>query len=280
MKRFDQIQEQALELGRRNAEAIELVRKHCANARVEHHPMGGIGMLEQMTGLPIGMKTVKCEYAPKPPDFAGADFLPVALSFYKNNCVGCPHRIPVGVPNLTTVAQQIEQEEAEKARRREREQERKRQEREERHRSRIQRVMNEPPTSRELIRLINLIDSEERPASPGEELVATVRGAPHFVTRAVADVLLEDAAAGLSEYVLETVRLAAEAGRISPAEAVRVSVEALRDSPFDQAMRTLTRFRAGLTSEVLRPAHRWLIYMAGRHFGPACQRARTNSWPT
>ena len=87
VRRFDQIQEQALELGRQNAEAIELVRQHCANARVEHHPMGRIGMLEQMTGLPIGMKTIRCEHAPKPPDFAGAEFLPVALSFYMNNCV-------------------------------------------------------------------------------------------------------------------------------------------------------------------------------------------------
>lgn len=93
MPRFDHMQEQAVELGERNAEAIELVRRHCANAQVEHHPMGGIGLIEQMTGLPIGMKTVTCEYAAKPPDFAGAEFLPVALSFYKNNCVGCPHRI-------------------------------------------------------------------------------------------------------------------------------------------------------------------------------------------
>jgi hypothetical protein len=54
--------------------------------------MRGFGMLEQMTGLPIGMKTMKCEYAPKPPTFAAAKFLNVALSFYKNNCVGCPHR--------------------------------------------------------------------------------------------------------------------------------------------------------------------------------------------
>jgi len=75
------MRQQALEVGQRNAEAIELVRKHCANARVEHDPMGGIGMLEQMTGLPIGMRTVKCDYAPKPPNFAQMEFLPVALSF-------------------------------------------------------------------------------------------------------------------------------------------------------------------------------------------------------
>jgi hypothetical protein len=39
VRRIDDMQEQALEVGQRNAEAIELVRKRCPNARVEHHPM-------------------------------------------------------------------------------------------------------------------------------------------------------------------------------------------------------------------------------------------------
>ena len=261
------MQEQALELGHRNAAAIELVRKHCANARVEHDPLGGIGTLEQMTGLPIGMKTVKCDFAPKPPDFAGAEFLPVALSFYKNNCVGCPHRIPVGVPNLKTVAEEYEQQERVEAERRAKDEEREQAEREERHRARERRVMNEPASSRDLIRLINQLDEPERPTGSGEALVATVKGAPQFVTAATADLLLEAAAAGLSEHVLESVRVAAEAGQIPPAEALRVSVEALAESPFDEAARTLLRFESGVTAELLAPARRWLINMAGRSFG-------------
>src|SRR5713226_2885615 len=222
MPRFDHMQEQAVELGERNAEAIELVRKHCANAQVEHHPMGGIGLIEQMTGLPIGMKTVTCEYAAKPPDFAGAEFLPVALSFYKNNCVGCPHRILVGIPNLATVAHDIDEREQREAERREQAKQQAQAERDARHRAREQRVMNEPQTTRELIRLVDLLDAEDRPSEPGEELVATVKGAPQFVTPLAAEVLLEAAESGLSEHVLEVVRVAAEADRISPDEALRV----------------------------------------------------------
>jgi hypothetical protein len=267
VSQYDQMQEQALELGHRNAAAIELVRKHCANARVEHHPLGGIGMLEQMTGLPIGMKTVKCDHAPKPPNFVGAEFLPVALSFYKNNCVGCPYRIPVGVPNLKTVAEEYEQQEQVEAERRKRVEERERKDREERHRARERRVMNEPTTSRGLIRLVNQLDEADRSPGPGEELVATVKGAPQFVTAPTAEVLLEAAAAGLSEHVLESVRVAAEAGQIPPEEALRVSAEALTEHPLDEAARTLLRFNPGVTAELLAPARRWLIHMAGRSFG-------------
>ncbi len=85
--------------------------------RVEHHPLGGIGVIEEMTGLPIGMKMVRCDYAPKPADFAGAEFLPVAISFYKNNCVGCPHRLLVGLPNLATVSHETDEQEKAQAER-------------------------------------------------------------------------------------------------------------------------------------------------------------------
>ena len=35
---------------------------------------------------------------------------------YKNNCVGCPHRILVGVPNLATIAHEIERKSKPKSR--------------------------------------------------------------------------------------------------------------------------------------------------------------------
>jgi hypothetical protein len=269
MPRFDNVQEQAIELGERNAAAIELVRKHCANAQIEHHPMGGIGLIEQMTGLPIGRQTVTCEHAAKPPDFAGAEFLPVALSFYKNNCVGCPHRILVGIPNLATVSHEIDEQEQEEAERRELAERETQAERDARHRAREQRVMNEPQTTRELIRLVNLQDADDRLSEPGEELVATVKAAPQFVTAPAVGVLLEAAENGLSEHILEAVRVAAEASRIPPDEALRVSATALANNPRMEAARTLLRFRAGVTPALLAPAHRWLLIMVGRNFGPS-----------
>jgi hypothetical protein len=58
----DAMTERALEQGRRNAEAIVLIKKHCAHARVEHSPHMGHSMLEEMTGLPISGREMRCEY--------------------------------------------------------------------------------------------------------------------------------------------------------------------------------------------------------------------------
>jgi hypothetical protein len=50
-----------LALGQRNAEAIELFERFCGNVRVEL--MGGRGMLEAATGLPIAHRAFRCAYA-------------------------------------------------------------------------------------------------------------------------------------------------------------------------------------------------------------------------
>ena len=49
-------------LGQRNAQVIVLFERYCANVRVE--VMGGTGMLEAATGLPIGHRAFRCAYAP------------------------------------------------------------------------------------------------------------------------------------------------------------------------------------------------------------------------
>jgi hypothetical protein len=267
--RHDQSVDRALELGERNAAAIELVRKHCANARVEHDPMGGISMVEQMTGVPISMRTIKCEYAPKGAGFSAIELLNVAVSFYNNNCVGCPHRIPVGVPNLKTVAEQITKDEEEAARRRDRETERQREEQSARHRERERRVVNEPVPARDIVRLINQLDGEEGSARVGEELVAAVRGGKRYLTRPTIDVLVDAARAGFDEHVLEAVRVAAEQGAITPDEALAVAAAALAREPLVEAARTIVRFRIGVSAELLRPAQSSLIRMVGRSFGPS-----------
>ena len=95
---MDDRMREAVEAGRRNAEAMELMRNWCAYARVRR--MGGVGMVEQMTGLPISHFSMECDHAP-----AGGtacwDFGESALDFYDRNCVSCTKRQPVGFPNLS-----------------------------------------------------------------------------------------------------------------------------------------------------------------------------------
>ena len=69
----------------------------CAHVRIEK--AGGVGLMEQMTGDPIGHHFVVCDYA-APGGWASWDLAELALQFHDANCVGCSHRKPVGFPNL------------------------------------------------------------------------------------------------------------------------------------------------------------------------------------
>jgi hypothetical protein len=100
MQEFDD----AVEMGRANAEAIELTRRHRHHARIEQ--VGGDSMVGAMMGLPMGLLEVRCEHAP-PPRTQSHRALELALSFYEANCVGCPHREATGLmPSLATAAAQ------------------------------------------------------------------------------------------------------------------------------------------------------------------------------
>jgi hypothetical protein len=96
---IDRSIQNAIEAGRRNADSFQLVKNWCAHVRIER--MGGGGMVEAMTGLPIGHHGLACDHAP-----AGGlmcwDTRDAALDFYDRNCANCPLRQPVGIPNLLT----------------------------------------------------------------------------------------------------------------------------------------------------------------------------------
>jgi hypothetical protein len=83
-----------LALGQRNAEAIELFRRFCGNVRVE--VMGGTGMLEAATGLPIAHRAFRCAYADGPVAFS-MHLEDAAVEFYDQHCQGCGDRVRSGL---------------------------------------------------------------------------------------------------------------------------------------------------------------------------------------
>lgn len=89
--------QKAIQSGERNASGFTLVKNWCAHVRIER--FGGVGMIEGMTGLPIGHHGLACDHAP-----AGGmmswDIRDAALDFYDRYCRTCKIRKPVGVPNL------------------------------------------------------------------------------------------------------------------------------------------------------------------------------------
>ncbi len=99
----------AIEAGERNRSTMELVRNWCSHARVEK--FGGTGMIEQMTGLPIGNHGLKCDHATAGGMYTW-DLRDAALDFYDRNCVDCKKRKPVGLPNLLSLVKERDDERA------------------------------------------------------------------------------------------------------------------------------------------------------------------------
>jgi hypothetical protein len=91
-------------LGQRNAEVIELFARFCRNVRVE--AMGGVGMIEAQTGLPIGHRAFRCAYASGMTAFS-MHLEDAAVEFYEEHCRGCADRIRSGLlgENIATLAE-------------------------------------------------------------------------------------------------------------------------------------------------------------------------------
>ena len=92
--------ERYLEIGRRNQEVIELGRNWCRHLEVEL--VGGVGMIEAQTGLPIGSRAFSCAHAAGG-RFGGMHLDAIAVDFALRNCQDCRFRDVVGFPNWTSL---------------------------------------------------------------------------------------------------------------------------------------------------------------------------------
>ena len=102
----DQI-DKMLSGGRENQKFIALGKAWCTHIRTDRSLLG-VGMVEQMTGLPITGGKFTCDFARNPGNIVGMMISGTALDFYENNCLGCQNRSPGGrVPNLSTWAEPL-----------------------------------------------------------------------------------------------------------------------------------------------------------------------------
>ena len=90
----------AVEIGEKNQRTLTLVKNWCAHARIEK--MGGVGIVEQVTGHPLGLHAVICDFAPTGGIYTW-DLVDAALDFHDRHCATCIHRKPVGLPNLSAL---------------------------------------------------------------------------------------------------------------------------------------------------------------------------------
>jgi hypothetical protein len=89
---------EALQIGHANKRTLELVQNWCRHVSAE--VVGGVGIIEVQTGLPIGMRGLNCPYATER-GFGAMDLEAVALNFYDLNCASCKRRHALRLPNLS-----------------------------------------------------------------------------------------------------------------------------------------------------------------------------------
>jgi hypothetical protein len=108
--------DRATTIGIENAQILQLAANWCEHIGVTRGPLGGGGLVEQATGLPVGGGSLRCSFARAPTHF-GMQLKFNAADFYEKNCVGCPHHKPTGrTPHLGTWADAVLAERDEQAR--------------------------------------------------------------------------------------------------------------------------------------------------------------------
>lgn len=105
--------EAAAAMGRKNSRTLILAKNWCAHIRMTR--FGGGGMIEQMTGDPIGHLGLECDHAGRD-GMSCWDLADAAIDFYDRHCSVCTVRKPVGLPNLSELIGERDRQAAERAR--------------------------------------------------------------------------------------------------------------------------------------------------------------------
>ena len=263
MDDFKDLYDQAIETGLDNLAILQLAAAWCQNVAVTKGPMG-TGEVELLTGLPISGGSLRCDYAMAPTIF-GMRLEASAVSFYEENCIGCPHRKPTGATDhLGTWADAVVAEREEERQRHERARQDAAGARRRRREHRRLLLGAPDPTVQSILDLIDRIDAEERDKEAERLLLSHAEMSPgdfpdalvaHMTSEAIAignDALLESVIAVFerqgrpaTDRILE-VAFEAVGRRVAPHAAGRViAVHAERFDVDDRALHGIVRLAAG-----------------------------------
>lgn len=198
--------QRAIEIGEKNKEVIELARNWCAHLSFEI--TGGVGLVEQQTGLPIGGRGIRCPYA-RVGGFAGMDLQFVTLDFYDRNCHDCKDRRPVRLPNLSKI---VAERDAENQRAKEAQLHSEKEQAKQLEARRLRRKQLSQGSGELQAGIFDIIERLDQDPSgqKAEILIKTARAAPdHFNTR-IQEALFELAEAGgwtQTEAALESLKI-------------------------------------------------------------------------
>jgi len=216
--------QKAIDAGEKNRRTIELIHNWCVHAKVEK--MGGTGLIEEQTGLPIGHHAMVCEHA-SASGMATWDITDAALDYHDRNCVDCKQRVPVRLPNLSTLLGERERARTEQNRIREAQEEQRALALS--HRQAARKVLrdNIPLASQTIIDQLEELD-RDRNDDQRRQLVETAKLAPEIFTTEIIEhyfQFLEARESWFSAVGLETLFLL----KADPVRLARCALIALRD---------------------------------------------------
>ena len=264
----------AVQMGRDNAEMIDLIRHHCSHARVVM-PSGN-SPVGQAYGLPMGSLEIRCEHAP-PPRTSGHRMRDLAIEFYRANCIGCPHRNPSGIlRNLASIVAEEDREEARRQKAAEQAAQQRARRFEQRHARRRAMVAGQGYVVRDLAEWLDRLDGPG--PRPGEragmdreairQLTESARHAPELFTDALVETMLEMAVDTAEPAVFTALMELARAGRCRPRSVVEAALTVLPSQRLPEAGQALALFGDVLHPDDLPPVLDALTQMAAGRDAP------------
>lgn len=256
--------EELLDYGRRNQEIVNLARGWCTHIRFDKGHMG-VGIPEQMTGLPISGGTFRCDYA-RGLSPSAMDLPHIGLDFYQRNCKGCPHRNPGGTtPNLGTWAEEQLRIDTERKTEAGEAQEERRKQREKRRADRRLIAGKLNAEGRAILDLVDRLDQEEYDSDARKELLAAAELHPDGFGDDLLQLLAMDALAAELGACLEAVVIVHErTGRPEQSVVLSAAMASLRSGSAPRACgRVLAQYLEKEHVEELQPWFPEIVAWAG-----------------
>ena len=188
--------------GQKNQRTAERIQNWCRNARISR--FGGIGLVEQMTGVPIGHMGVECDHAPTG-GMQSWDLEDAAIDFYVRNCEHCDKRTPGVGPDIEPLIQVYKEDETARAKEHAKRQELEAQRRSERKRELDKLRATGSQETNQIADLIDAIEKDEN-GSPADKLVEFARLAPETFSATIIQFLTEQFLASNSKLVTPALR--------------------------------------------------------------------------
>lgn len=256
--------QQALEVGQKNAETLLLIDNWCAHVRIRK--MGGVGMIEQATGFPIGHHALECDHADTP-GMGCWDLVDSALDFHDRHCAGCVHRRAKGFPNISSLVAERDAAARVQAERQAREDKEIEQRREARAKARAQLRAALPPLGQTLVDHLAALDGDSANETAHAEFVEAVRLAPDAATPALVEHLFGLVAAR-EIWAMEAVIEALPALSTDGPRLAQAALQMLACSGSQPAADLLAAHVGDAPTSVTDEAVRGLIHLARPYRGP------------